>query len=144
MDEHDAWLEHVLGFRIPQGAPSAGADVLATWRDAKDSVDGRLSVLSARLRATDDPDLERIADFGLFRIGTGEGVALTKALFDYSRAAPAEQAGPGKAVRAAVQKYRAALDTNLVRLIDANPLDVEIGLEATIGGALDAIEQALP
>ena len=141
-DAKTAWVERVLGVRLAEATAAAGpgGDPLGIWRDAKDAVDGRLEALAAKLRGFDDPDLEQIADFGLYRVGTGEGVALTKALFDYSRAAPATREAAGGRVRASAANYRAALNTRLVHLIDHNPVGVDVAIQKTIGGALDRIE----
>ena len=150
-DLKSAWVARVLGVVIPQpgqgddeaGAGSKGLDVLATWRDAKDSVDSRLNGLASKLRQYGDPDLDRIADYGLFRIGTGETVALTRSLFDYTGAQPAERSKRSNAVRAAIGSYRVALASNLARLIDENPAGVQIGLRSTMEAALTTIERAL-
>ena len=120
-------------------APAAKIDVRAIWRDAKDAVDDGLNRLAAELRTYEDPDLERIADFGLFGLGTGENVALNKALIEFSGGRP----GAGEKLRAAVGNYRTMLGKEpMVALIDSNPA-VPMSMAATIGGALTQIEQAI-
>ena len=146
-EERRQWLLRVLGLDLPLGASvgaAADAEPLAVWRDAKEAVDGKLEQLARELRGFGDPDLERIADFGLFGLTEGESVALNKALFDYQRAAPAARVGAAGNVRKAVGAYRAALDAEpMVGLLDRNPFGVDIGVRRTLGGALDAIERGL-
>jgi hypothetical protein len=123
--------------------PGGTADVRAIWRDAKDSVDEGLNKLAAELRSYEDPDLERIADFGLFGIGTGENVALNKALIEYSGAAPNRRQYAAGKLKIAIGNYRALLQKEpMVGLIDTNPV-VPMQMRATIDGALTQIEQAL-
>src|SRR5262249_31033461 len=118
-------------------------DIGAIWRDAKESVDEGLNKLAAELRTYDDPDLERIADYGLFGIGTGENVALNKAMIEYSRAQPGQRPDAAVRVLDAVNNYRALLRKEpMVDLIDANPV-VPMTMRATISGALEQIEQAV-
>ena len=83
---------------LKSSASGFKGDVRAIWRDAKDAVDDGLNRLAAELRTYEDPDLERIADFGLFGLGTGENVALNKALIEFSGVRP----GAGEKLRAAV------------------------------------------
>ena len=144
----DAWIARVLGVSVA-GAPASEAkppesamDVRATWRDAKESTDAALSALASELRTYGDPDLERIADFGLFGIGKTENVGLNKALIEFSAAAGERRAAAGKKLREAVGAYRVIIDGDLVAEIDGNPFGVKVGVRATLGRALDEIERA--
>ncbi len=91
-DQQADWVRRVLGIQTgPEGAADAGrqaADLLAAFQDAKDDVDAGLTRLQGALRATEDEDLVRIADLGLFGMTNGAGVGLVKALFDLRDAAP--------------------------------------------------------
>ena len=141
----DEWIARVLGVRAAPSAPPAGSgsDVLTIWRAAKDPVAARLDPLASARRAEDDPDLERIADFGLSGIGSGESVALTKAMFEFRAAPPDKRAALGGKLHQAVGSFRAVIDSRLVQTIDDNPFDIEIGIRATLGDALNRIEREL-
>jgi len=114
-------------------------DPRAIWRDAKDSTDAALSRLAQAMLAYEDPDLDRVAKFGLFGIGTKENVTLNKALIEFNAAPPERRAEMGKKLLAAVQAYRIVLGGNLVGLIDTNPYGVATGLRSVLGAALDDI-----
>ena len=144
----DAWITRVLGVS-PDGAslsaaepPGAAIDVRATWRDAKESTDAALNALASELRTYGDPDLERIADFGLFGIGKTENVGLNKALIEFAGAAAERRATAAKKLREAVGAYRTIIAGDLVAEIDGNPFGVKVGVRETLGRALDQIERA--
>ena len=128
------------------GAPLQTAprqDLRAIWRDAKESTDDGLNRLAAALRGYEDPDLERIADFGLFGMGGGENVALNKALIEYGQASGEARQAATASVRKAVAAYRAMMAREpMFKLIDANP-EVPLQVEVTLAGALTQIEHAL-
>lgn len=131
--------------RVPPPPPPPRGkqpDVRAIWRDAKESTDASLEALARELRSYDDPDLERIADFGLFGIGRGENVALNKALIEFAGARPESRDTVAKKLHAAVTAYRSVIDGGLVDDIDNNPFGVSVNVRATLGQALDAIEHA--
>lgn len=139
------WVLRVLGVDTG-GAPTEEPempDLLGVWRDAKEAVDAGMQSLAAALHRTDDPDLHRLADHGLFGIGAGENVKLTAALLDYQRAPPLGRTKPAKAVSASVGQYRALISSRLVTAIDANPFGVQVGIRSTMAGALDRIQQSL-
>jgi len=135
------WVQRVLGVAL-SGAGGTGrkASFLAIWRDAKESVDAAIGALAGELRATGDPDLERIAEFGLFGLTEGEGVALMAAL----READANPARAQGRLTGAIGKYREFLaGSQVVTLIDRNPFGVQVSMRATLGHALDEMEQQL-
>lgn len=135
------WLLRVLGFDVSRNAGSGKqGGYLGIWRDAKEGVDAAIDALAARLRAFGDPDLERIAEFGLYGLTDGETVALTAAL----REAEADPAGARDKLADAIDAYRAALDDNdAITLIDRNPFGVQVSMRATLGRALAQLEQKL-
>lgn len=139
--EKRSWVLQVLGIDPARlaGAPTRGG-YLAIWRDAKESVDDALSALQKRLRATGDPDLVRIAEFGLYGASDGENVALMAAL----REAEADPDNAADILADAIEDYRDFLaDSDAITLIDRNPFGVAITMRATLGAALDDIEQRL-
>ena len=147
-EKQNVWIEQVLGIHIGgEHSPDADLDPRALWQEAKEKTDQRLNQLAGRLRRTGDPDLVRIADFGLFGIGSGKGmnVALNKAMIEYAGAAAAARPQAAEQLRKAVQRYRTTLSTDeAVRLVDRNPFGVNVALAATLGAALERIERSLP
>jgi len=154
-EEQNAWVKRVLGvdtgaFAAPPGSPELNAaevDPGALWREAKEATDERLNILASKLRNTGDPDLVRIADYGLFGIsngGKGINVALNKAMFEYVAAVGDRRAQAAAKLRKAAQDYRATLASNeAVKLVDNNPFGVDVAVLATLGAALDRIEASL-
>ena len=154
-EAEDAWVKRVLGVDAgiaaalpgPSGLNAADFDPGALWREAKEATDERLNILAGKLRNTGDPDLVRIADFGLFGIsngGKGINVALNKAMVEYAAAAGDRRAQAAAKLCKAAQEYRATLASNeAVKLVDNNPFGVDVAVLATLGAALDRIEASL-
>jgi hypothetical protein len=133
------WVSRVLGVDVAGLGTQAKPALVQLWRDAKDEIDTRLAALATALHDFDDPDLDRIADFGLFGIGRGESVALAAALIEADRAAPAARDKLAKAVG----QYRGLLSSRLVQYIDDNPLGVSVGMADRLGAALNEIESSI-
>jgi hypothetical protein len=129
------WVTRVLGVKLrPVGPrPMPGT-----------AINTRVVKLADALREFDDPDLERIADEGLFGLGRGENVALMKAMIEYDAAGTERRAAAAKQLRTAVDGYRRVLAHPFAALVDDNPLHIPIGLRTTLGAALDQIAGALP
>lgn len=155
----DAWVLRVLGVDVstiadgatPDATPQEdiaaapeGAPPRVIWRTAKEAVDEKLEKLAATLRGFHDPDLDRIAEFGLFGLTRGEGVALNKALIEYEGAAQDRKATAGGKLRQAVAAYRSVLVQHpAVKQIDSNPFGINPAMRATLGAALDRIDQVI-
>lgn len=144
--EKSAWVARVLGVTVGDAKATGGAraegPILPVWLDAKDRVDGAIGKLQSALRDFRDPDLDRIAEMGLNGVTGRASVGLMVAL----READAPGAGDGqrRKLAAAVAAYRAFLtESPVIKLIDANPFGVSVAVEATLGGALDAIDRRL-
>jgi hypothetical protein len=136
-----AWVARVLGVRIPE-PKNDGTPLLPLWLEAKEQVDGAIGRLQGTLRGFDDPDLTRIAEFGLNGITGRASVGLMVALREADTAGADQQAR--KKLAEAVASYRSFLDGSpTVALIDDNPFGVSVSLRATLGGALDAIDRRL-
>lgn len=147
-DAREAWVERVLGVTRrkpgPGPAPQRRIDRRGIWRDAKEAVDDGLNALASELRSYDNPDLERIADLGLFALGKGENVALAKALIEYESAGDDRRPRAGAQLRQAIAGYRAVITGHpAVRQIDNNPFGVTVAMAATLGSALDQIERSI-
>jgi hypothetical protein len=149
-EEQNGWVKQTLGIDVGGQAAAASPPIDAgtLWREAKEATDARLGQLASKLRGTGDPDLVRIADFGLFGIsggGKGVNVALNKAMIEYAGSGAEKRPQAAQLLRKAVQQYRATLAANeAVRLVDNNPFGVDVAVAATLGAALEQIESSLP
>ena len=115
-------------------------DLLALFRDAKEEVDEGFNKLQAAMRGTEDEDMIRIAELGMYGMTDGAGVGLMKALMELRGASPDRRAALGKAARDAAAAYKAAvLGHVLVDLVDANPFGITVGLQTRLVSALDTI-----
>jgi len=137
-----AWVARVLGVRVPQPGRGGGEPLLPMWLDAKEQVDSAIGRLQGALRGFRDPDLTRIAEFGLNGVTGRASVGLMVALREAD--APGADARARKKLADAVASYRSFLGGSpVVALIDANPFGVSVSLRTTLGGALDAIDRRL-
>ncbi|WP_149538005.1 hypothetical protein [Siccirubricoccus phaeus] len=144
------WVRRVLGIGPAGGAsaqPNAptgpASPALPVWREAKEAVDAQIDALAKALRGYGHPDLDRIADLGLYGIGAREGVGIMRALLQFDAASAEGRAQAAKAVRSATAAWRALLAGNkVVALIDRNP-EVPVTMQATLGRALDDIDSIL-
>ena len=141
--EQAAWVERVLGVKAGDAARAAGpwTQVMPIWRDAKETVDGDITKLQAKLKATGDDDLEQIAEYGLYGATTGEAVRLMAALRD----ADAQNGAPDARAKLAdaVDDYRSFLDgAPIVDLLEENDWQ-NVPLRRVLGKALDELESAL-
>lgn len=146
--EQDAWIARVLGVALRRAAPplpprpravvSVGGRAL--WAQARDSVNEQIEALRGHLRGVDDPELQRIAEFGLNGATGKLSVGLMAALVEADAGATPQAR---KKARDAVATYRAFLGQDaLVRLLDENPF-VPINIRGTLGSALAELDQAL-
>lgn len=137
--------------RVPPGGAAAAPPIRypsvqgrALWREAREAVDEQFGALQSHLLAMDDPGLRQVATQGFpalaKRLGTQMLVAMTEL-----DAAPPERAAAARAqALKAVTEYRQFLAADgLVRMLEENPFGVAVSIRATLGGALDQIEQAL-
>lgn len=145
--EQDAWVNRVLGISIApaRGTATGTRSLMTVWRQAKDDVDGGLEALGYELRSLDDPDADEIADKGLFGITDGGAtVGLMTALIDYDGAAAEGREGASAQLRKALAQYRSVLDKHpLADMLDNNPFGIKVGVQSTIGHALNEIDAAL-
>jgi hypothetical protein len=154
LDGLDVGIGQVTPAARPVGAPAApgsrksGDELLELLRDAKDEVDAGLEKLRTALLKTGDARMARIAKQGLYGMteGGGGAVRLMKALFDLrgARNAGADEADAlYEAARKAASAYKAVVfSDNVVDLVDHNPFSVHVGIRATLGAALETIENA--
>lgn len=126
----------------PISEPSTGGRVL--WQSAKDQVADRISELQRALKNSDDSDLQRIAEYGLHGITGRFQVGLRVALAELDHATGnAVQQTRDRALQI-VDEYEEFIRTDrLVKLVDENPMQVEVGVRSTLGSALKELRSAL-
>ena len=134
---------HSGGAQTPDSTHVPPEELLALFRDAKETVDEGLNRLRAAMVDTGDEDLERIAEIGMFGMTNGEGVGLMKALLELRGARPEQREAATKAARDSAVAYKQAVFRHkLVDLVDDNPWGIAVGIKATLGPALDRIASA--
>jgi hypothetical protein len=116
----------------------------AAWQGALDTVNGQLESLRGQLVGANDPDLKKIAEFGLNAITANHRVPLEAALGDVDATPDADKE---KAIHKAldrVRDFRTHIDNDeRVEACDNNPWGVKVTLRSELDGALTKLEQAL-
>ncbi len=140
--EQDAWLARVLGLAPTQPAPGLDGRwqaARAAWQAAIETVDAQMSRLADVLRASGDPELQRIADYGLNAVLGNRRVLLMAALADLGDGSdPGAFARAGRKAGATMRAFRAMLDSSeQVAVCDANPYGVTVAIRASLGPTLD-------
>ena len=136
--------------------PSAGGAVLspqfaklwepakAAWDKALDAVNGQLEKLRVALLDENDPELKRIAEFGLNAITADHKVPLQAAILDLDRTPDSAKAKLISQTRERVTEFRDHIETDeRVEACDDNPFNVKVAIRATLDPALAQMEQAL-
>ncbi len=114
------------------------------WRTARETVDAQIAALTTRLRSMPDPELQRIATFGLNGATGKLSVGLLTALTEVDAVPPDQQTAARDKARSIVGEFRGFLQTNpLIRLLDENPFKEPVTIRATLGAALAQLDQAL-
>lgn len=127
-----------------EAARSAWSEARAAYQDATEEVDRQISALQNALRASDDEELEDIAETGLNGITGNFRVPMMAAVADLDRAA-------GEAFRAAAAKALSNIKAfhdyieadERVEAVDENPFGVRVSIRGTLGGALSEMQRAL-
>jgi hypothetical protein len=114
--------------------------VKEAWTEAIFTAEQQLAALGKLLRASTDPRLQQIAEFGLGAITAGHKVAVMAAVREVA-------ADPVKALPKALQavgKFRAHIEgDDRVAACDQNPFGAPVTLRATLGEALARMEAVL-
>jgi hypothetical protein len=142
--------------QVGAGLPSAGGAALspqfsklweqakAAWEGALDTVNGQLEKLRIALIDEKDPELKRIAEFGLNAMTADHKVPLQAAILDLDRTpdnAKAKIIGQAKEL---VTEFRDHIETDeRVEVCDDNPFNVKVTIRATLDPALAQMEKAL-
>lgn len=120
------------------------AELLAIWRNAKESTDGDIAALQSKLKSSGHPDLERVAELGLNGVTEGNQVAMIKCLMDFGSAGPEKLSDAKASVLTQLDAYRAFLaKSKKLALIEDNPFGVKVSVRARLNGALDEIGRVL-
>ncbi len=153
-DAQNAWVERVLGHRFAARAtrrpvrqpPAAYVSIRGRqiWREAREKVGAEIGALTQHLRSMPDPEMRRIAEFGLNGATGKLSISLLTSLSEADAASPDQQPAVRGKARAVVAQYRGFLQQNaLVRLLDENPFGIPVTIRATLGAALAEIDHAL-
>ncbi|WP_372993241.1 hypothetical protein [Sulfitobacter sp.] len=118
--------------------PDNPADV---WLDAKGQVDATLSPLMSELAKSDDPNLTRIARFGLNGVTKGNNTALMAAILVFNSSAGAARAGSAKALGKEIDTYSEFLGSDpIVALCENNPFGHSMAIRAPLIKALNTMK----
>ncbi|MEO0621673.1 MAG: hypothetical protein AAF183_05535 [Pseudomonadota bacterium] len=121
-------------------------DPMVVWRSAKEVTDVDLSALQSAISDIPDPNLQRIAEYGLNGItqegSKGRQVAMQTALMNYNMAGGGEAKDKAaKALREMVADYRSFIESDaLIKLCEKNPFDVKVDIRGPMNKALTRIE----
>jgi hypothetical protein len=128
--------------QIGGGGPAAPTlDALAVWRDAKEACDVGISALQQKILSFDDPDLRRIAEFGLNGVTDGVQTGLMAALFTYNSTSGADRIKAAATVAARAADARKVLEGDqIIALVEDNPFGVKVDIRGTLGAALRQLE----
>jgi hypothetical protein len=118
---------------------------LEIWREVKERVDMQISSLQAALRGFNDPDLERIAEYGMYGLTDGLQVKLQTAIFDLSIATQpaARDKIKAKAVQIVSAYEKMIAGSEIVTLCDENPFDIAVNIRQTLMPELKRMRQSI-
>jgi hypothetical protein len=127
--------------------PAASNSLLATWRglltdwrSALEQLDGQIAELQKALRRQKQPELDKIAEFGLNAVTGNHKVRLMAALHEVGSNDIAKLAERHVALRQQFQAFLAHIETDRkVAACDSNPFGVHVAIQDTLTPALSAI-----
>lgn len=143
--KQDDWVQRVLGVPVPASGTvdmAALKTAASALNDAFVAVGQQIGELQSLLRASDDGDLRRIAEFGLNAMTANHRIKLQAALIDVTAGAPA----PGVLQKAAglAGNFLRHLESDFrVSATDANPFGIKVAMRSTLGPPLRALQAAL-
>ena len=112
--------------------------------EASDTVDEQIGALQRVLRATEDPELHEIAEFGLNAMTGGFKTKLRAALLDLGDTSPENGSPQAAKALAAVRGLQEAIAADpRVAACDNNPGGVKVAIRATMLPALNQMQAAL-
>lgn len=111
------------------------------WLDAKGQVDATLSPLMSELAKSDDPNLTRIARFGLSGVTKGNNSALMAAILNFNGSSGAARAGSAQALGKEIDTYSEFLGSDpIVALCENNPFGHALAIRAPLIKALNTMK----
>src|SRR5262249_20678054 len=123
-------LEPLVANKLAATAPST---LLPKWMEAREAAGRQLVALQGILRRSGDPDLLRIAEFGLNGVTKKLQVGLQAALMEFDQLPPGGREKAAASARAQIAAYRKFLQGDrIVALLDENPFGVALSLRATL------------
>ena len=137
-------VDTLLAPTKPTALPASLRVAVQAWRDANELVDGQIAALQGALRATGDKEMAEIAEFGMNGLTGNFKVRLMAALPGLRSAeGPALQAAAAKTLPLVMGIHRHLQQEPRVEACENNPFGVMVTIEATLGGALQDLAEAL-
>jgi hypothetical protein len=137
-----AWVARVLGYELPPALDTKRLQAaVAAYHDALADIGNGVAALQAKLRATGEPLMTRIADEGLKDLTGGFRVTMSAALMDLVKAPADERRRNAKAVHKLCGKIAGVVSGNQVfSLIDSNPFGVHLNARNGLLQALRTLD----
>lgn len=121
------------------GAPVG--DPMMIWQGAKEIVDHGITALQRALGNATDPNLKRIAEYGLNGATGRNQTAMMVALMGFKSATGSAKADAVQTLLKRAREYRQFLTSNpVIALCEGNPFGVAVTIKAPLLRALDDIE----
>ncbi len=148
-----AFLETWLDADIPEGEAidvsalltdldEDSADIADLWVMARSSAEASLAALKAELGKSDDPNLQRIAEYGIMDILGGNLTAIGGHILALRMAAPDDRTAKAAAVSTALADLENHLATSaLVALVEDNVFGIPVDVRTPINRAVKAIRR---
>jgi hypothetical protein len=151
------WIRSVLGAELPAKTPGPAGNrdnfarqwsaAKSAWIEAVETVDGQISALQAKMKASSDPDFQLIADRGLTALTGNHKTPVMTGIFDVDAAAGEGRGAAAAKLRSAVESFRQHVATDpRIGALDAEArtlFGAEVTIASGISGGLDALARAL-
>jgi hypothetical protein len=146
----DEWVSRVLGLQVGGGAdededvgPQLG-DSFKGLNDGYELVGKQIAELQTTLRNSSDPDLQRIAEFGLNALTGGLRVKLQVAVTPLLSHTSTDPGGDAKKVTKIAGEFMKLLTVDgKIRAFDRNPFGVNVAIAATLKPRLLQLTKAV-
>lgn len=120
------------------------ADPADLWLLARSSAQAELAELRAKLGKSDDPNLQRIAEFGIMDILGGNMITVTSRIVAWRTAGPGERAAKAEALSATLGDLESHLAKSpLVALVEDNVFGLPVDVKTPIQRAIKAIRRSI-
>ncbi len=147
----DEWVQRVLGVAIagpepaPTGSGVGGVEAaFHTLTDGFERVGNQITRLQAELRASEDPSLQAIAEFGLNALTKGARVKLMAAVMPIVSGTSGDVgADVAKARKQVAELLKLLVVDRKIRAFDGNPFGVDVAIASTLKPRLLLLTQAM-